>query len=611
MGYHPVPSHTFDRSPFDLELSFASREAVSGLMAALPQWNLDPSPAAVDNKPWRAIWPYHPILNTWSKGSGNTPSVDKFKPIDDLDEATRAELPPGHEDYGQGALIFPLYLIIAYHSVQPVRYKFAQWLELQLSQRDLAPYFHDLKLPDRGPVPIIPQEVVTRIAHADHHAMLVMHGLKTAYNAYELKRYCTRNEIPFPLTSSSPSTTAASGPPPATKANYPSLSEAKSAKSATKSPSKPPPVALSAPASLPTKPTYQAMSLTTQRPLPPPPKPSSSTSTPPDQPMTPAPEEPADVHMADPDSTEMSFVAMLHAQDVAMTPAQELYPDPMDTSTSPKHFASLDTPVRHSTSTHLRPTIHPPTRPTPDAPMVPVAPQTPYLFQLFAEVFRPLPFIGNLFKIVPDSGYQLSQASVMSKGLDIFRWLFPSSTSGTDTTQALTDDMPLASMISACVDVEASFADPMALSRPQICPDPPDVALLPLPSPSDSGFDQLVRFLHDHVSDHLRRLQQAGTFTEVFATFIVGPPDHSNAGSSLHSHLVGCATTDPDTHHLALYVPTGADQPYTGPPDWAPVMVHIAASLLWPDLPFLVTSPDYVLGAQATLSALPWIPFRI
>ena len=576
-------------------------------MAALPQWNLDPAPEAVDNKPWRVIWPYHPILNTWSKGSGNAPPVDKFKHIDDLDEATQAELPPGHEDYSQGALIFPLYRIIAYHTVQQVRYKFAQWLELQLSQRDLAPYFHDLKLPDRGPVPIIPPEVVTRIAHADHHAMLVMHGKKSAYNAYELKKYCNRNEIPFPLTSSSPSTTAAPGPPPATKANYPSLSEAKSAKSATKAHSKPPPATLSAPVSLPKKPTNHAMSLTTQRPLPPPPKqtaPSSSTSFPSDQPETPAPKESADVHMADPNSTDLSFEAMLQAQDVAMTPAQDLYPDPMDTSTSPTHFASLNTPVRPSTSTHLRPTIHPPTRPTPDAPMVHAEPQTPSLFQRFAEVFRPLPFIGNLFKLVPDSGYQLNEASVMSKGLDIFRWLFPSSSSGTDTTQTLTDDMPLASMISACVDVEASFADPMTLSRPQICPEPPDVAPLPLPSPSDSSFDQLVHFLHDHVSDHLRRMQQAGTFTEVFATFIVGPPDHSNAGSSLHSHLVGCATTDPNTHHLALYVPTGAGQPYTGPSEWAPVMVHIAASLLWPDLPFLVTSPDYILGAQATLSEL-------
>ena len=108
---------------------------------------------------------------------------------------------------------------------------------------------------------------------------------------------------------------------------------------------------------------------------------------------------------------------MLQAQDAAMTPAQEFYPDPMDTSTSPTHFASLNTPVRPSTSTHLRPTIHPPTRPTPDAPMVHAEPQTPSLFQRFAEVFRPLPFIGNMFKLVPDSGDQLNEASVMSKGL--------------------------------------------------------------------------------------------------------------------------------------------------------------------------------------------------
>ena len=471
VGYFPVPPHTFDRSPFDLELAYASSASVSGLMAALPQWNLDPASEAVDKKPWRVIWPYHPILNTWSKGSGNTP-----KHMDELDEATVAELPPGHEDYSQGALIFPLYRIIAYHTVQQVRYKFAQWLELQLSQRDLAPYFHDLRLPDRGPVPLIPPEVVTRIAHADHHAMLVMHGKRNAYNAFELKKYCNKNEIPFPLT-----TAAAPGPPPATKANYPSLSEAKSAKSATKPYSKPPPATLSAPVSLPKKPTNHAMSLTTQRPLPPPPKqtaPSSSTTLPPEQPETPVPEESADVHMADPHFTGLSFEAMLQARDVAMTPAQELYPDPMDISTSPTHFASLNTPVRHSTSTHLRPTIHPPTRPTPDAPLVPAEQRTPSLFQRFAEVFRPLPFIGNLFKLVPDSSSQLHEASVMSKGLDIFRWLFPSSSPGTDTTQALTDNMPLASMISACVDVEASFADPMKLSRPQICPEPPDVARL-------------------------------------------------------------------------------------------------------------------------------------
>ena len=166
-------------------------------MAALPQWNLDPASEAVDKKPWRVIWPYHPILNTWSKGSGNTPTVDKFKHIDDLDEATVAELPPGHEDYSQGALIFPLYRIIAYHTVQQVRYKFAQWLELQLSQRDLAPYFHDLRLPDRGPVPLIPPEVVTRIAHADHHAILVMHAKETPTMPSNSRSTVIRMKSPF------------------------------------------------------------------------------------------------------------------------------------------------------------------------------------------------------------------------------------------------------------------------------------------------------------------------------------------------------------------------------------------------------------------------------
>ena len=110
-----------------------------------------------------------------------------------------------------------------------------------------------------------------------------------------------------------------------------------------------------------------------------------------------------------------------------------------------------------------------------------------YLFQLFAEVFRPLPYIGNLFRIIPDSGWPNSQASVMSKGLDIFRWLFPSSTPGIETTQALTDDTPLTSMISECVNVEASFDDSIALSRAQVCPDLPDVALLPRGKPGSSG----------------------------------------------------------------------------------------------------------------------------
>ena len=40
------------------------------------------------------------------------------------------------------------------------------------------------------------------------------------------------------------------------------------------------------------------------------------------------------------------------------------------------------------------------------------------------------------------------------------------------------------------------------------------------------------------------------------------------------------------------------------PPEWASIFVYVAAGLLWPDLPFLVCSPAYILGAHASLSEL-------
>ena len=322
-----------------------------------------------------------------------------------------------------------------------------------------------------------------------------------------------------------------------------------------------------------------------------------------DVPMEPVHEDQPDVHMATDETSNFSFLEMIRAGEATDAPISTPPADLMDTSPPQQPYASLDTPIHPSTSTHLHPTIHPPARPDPDFPMTPEAPSQPFLYHLFAEVFRPPPYIGNLFKIVPDSGWDISTAPLLSKGLDIFRWLFPSSDPGIETTHALTDATPLADMI-ACVDVEASFADPMSLSEPQVHPDLPDVPPLPLPSPSDRGFPQLLTFLHSHHDSHIRAVQHADTCDDIFASFVVGPQDHHNAGAALHSHLVGCAATDPSAHHLALCVPVGPESPYKGPSDWAPLMVYLAASFLYPDLPFLVCSPDYVLEAQASIDEL-------
>ena len=169
-----------------LELQYASNEDLSGLMAALPQWDLDPSPQAVDSKPWRVIWAYRPVMGTWGSGSRTCPKLSKFQAPEDLSTEILSELPPGFDEYEQSVLIYPLYRIIAYHTVQSIRYKLANFLEYQLSQQDLVPYFQDLKAHNRGPVPEVPQVILDRIRQGDARALQVMQGHAKAYNSFEL-----------------------------------------------------------------------------------------------------------------------------------------------------------------------------------------------------------------------------------------------------------------------------------------------------------------------------------------------------------------------------------------------------------------------------------------
>ena len=76
---------------------------------------------------------------------------------------------------------------------------------------------------------------------------------------------------------------------------------------------------------------------------------------------------------------------------------------------------------------------------------------------------------------------------------------------------------------------------------------------------------------------------------------------------ALHSHLVGCHTTfngDMHVDYSTIYIPCGHGHPWAGPSEWGPLMVFLAAALLWPDLPFLVCHPRFLLGAHAPLDEL-------
>ena len=285
--------------------------------------------------------------------------------------------------------------------------------------------------------------------------------------------------------------------------------------------------------------------------------------------------------------------------------------------TEVKHGPAIDTakvgtPASAATITSLRPIIHPSAEIHPSRGQLPAPLRPPPLHHIFAEAFSRLPSLLSIWgNIVEESGRAL------------YHYLF-SPTLVSDTAEPAVDeplDEPLdvpprrkeetifSQLVSAYVDVPSSFDDPLRLSAPQVPADDSPITTFPPTTLTPPPFDPLVQHLHVQLQDHFVKLR-AENVLHPHVTFIVGPPDHPNARYSLHSHLVGCFTTPygyPSEYHTALFVPTGPGQAWTGPAEWGPLMVYLAASFLWPDLSFLVVSPAIMLGAHASYEELQHI----
>lgn len=133
----------------------------------------------------------------------------------------------------------------------------------------------------------------------------------------------------------------------------------------------------------------------------------------------------------------------------------------------------------------------------------------------------------------------------------------------------------------------------------------PDLSPLPCPLLTVRNFKNLLTFLHNRVHPTLQSRSSHAASATPFLTFVVGSGQHRVAPAAMHSHLVGCATApDISEYHGTLYVPVGPGATWHCPAEWAPIFVYLAAALLWPDLPFLVCSPAYLLGAHATILEL-------
>ena len=85
-GYYAIFGSVFDRDPHNLSLYNAASPDVSDLLASLPQWEFTGETQDNPARTWRVIWPYHPVISTFSAGGKINTHSDNFAIFEDLSE---------------------------------------------------------------------------------------------------------------------------------------------------------------------------------------------------------------------------------------------------------------------------------------------------------------------------------------------------------------------------------------------------------------------------------------------------------------------------------------------------------------------------------------------
>ena len=194
-GYYAIFGSVFDRDPHNLSLYNAASTDVSDLLASLPQWEFTGETGDNPARTWRVIWPYHPVISTFSAGGKVNNHSDNFAVFEDLSEHVQEEIPETL-DTNRDFVVFHKTLPLAiFHSNQTVRWKFANHLDRLFQERPLTPFLQPIRNNQRG-LPAAPENVTRRITTALEFALQVAQGKSPPLSDSNLKKECGQR-IPY------------------------------------------------------------------------------------------------------------------------------------------------------------------------------------------------------------------------------------------------------------------------------------------------------------------------------------------------------------------------------------------------------------------------------
>lgn len=155
---------------------------------------------------------------------------------------------------------------------------------------------------------------------------------------------------------------------------------------------------------------------------------------------------------------------------------------------------------------YLRPAVHPPPQIDPQSPLPTPSPSRPYIYQLFADIFLPLPLLHYL-------PWGSCERGKLYLAFPSFSSAAPTPLPTLESSTADLPEAPLPMLVERSVDLEESFSDPLQMSAPQICPEPVE-DLPPIVVPSPAALFPLL------------------TFASPFISFFQYPLSHSGSGRS-------------------------------------------------------------------------------
>ena len=193
--YYAIFGSVFNRDPHNLSLYNADSADVSDLLASLPQWEFTGETQTNPARTWRVLWPYHPVISTFSTGGRINNHSDNFAVLEDLSEHIQEEIPE-KLDTNRDLVIFHKTLPLAiFHSNQTVRWKFANHIDRLFQERPLPPFFQPIRNNQRG-LPAVPETVTRRITTALELAYQVAQGKSPPVSDATLKKECG-HRIPY------------------------------------------------------------------------------------------------------------------------------------------------------------------------------------------------------------------------------------------------------------------------------------------------------------------------------------------------------------------------------------------------------------------------------